>query len=124
MNTLLLISASVALSGIGQLSLRRGAMDSHVLTTSVQSWVALFCNGYILGGLLAWGVATLLWLVILSRTDLSFAYLLGSLNYIIVPLVSSWLFDEQLNRFRFTGMLVIFLGVLITLYGKYAEKPS
>lgn len=124
MNILLLISMSVALSGIGQLLLRRGAMDSHSLTTSVQSWAALFCNGYILGGLMAWGVATLLWLVILSRTELSFAYLLGSLNYIVVPIISSWLFDEQLNRLRFTGMMIIFLGVLITLYGKYAEKAS
>ncbi|NOK63700.1 MAG: hypothetical protein GFH27_549379n43 [Chloroflexi bacterium AL-W] len=124
MNILLLISMSVAPSGIGQLLLRRGAMDAQALTNNVQSWVALFCNGYILGGLLAWGIATLLWLVILSQSELSFAYLLGSLTYIIVPLMSSWLFDEQLHRLRFVGMIVIFLGVLITLYNRSAEKVS
>ena len=64
----------------------------------------------------------MLWLVILGRDELSFAYLLGSLNCIIVPLVGIWLFDEQLNRLRFLGTMVIFLGVLITLYSKYAEK--
>lgn len=124
MNILLLISMSVAPSGIGQLLLRRGAMDAQALTNNVQSWVALFCNGYILDGLLAWGIATLLWLVILSQSELSFAYLLGSLTYIIVPLMSSWLFDEQLHRLRFVGMIVIFLGVLITLYNRSAEKVS
>ena len=64
----------------------------------------------------------MLWLVIPGRDELSFAYLLGSLNCIIVPLVGIWLFDEQLNRLRFLGIMVIFLGVLITLYSKYAEK--
>jgi drug/metabolite transporter (DMT)-like permease len=123
MTTLLTACLSVLTSGIGQLLLRRGAMYAPTLSLGmapdVNGWVALL-NGYILGGIAAWVVSTILWIVVLSRAPLSYVYLLGSLNYIAVPLLSGWLFAEPISRAQLLGMLVIGAGVLIVLTGRDA----
>lgn len=123
MKALALILLSVIASGVGQLLLRSGARS--VVTISLgnirnaSTWISLLSSWQIAAGLLAWGVSTLLWLIVLNRTELSYAYCLGSLNYVIIPLVSHWLFDEHLNGTRLLGMGIIFIGVLITIYGRY-----
>jgi drug/metabolite transporter (DMT)-like permease len=89
------------------------------MAPDVNRWVALL-NGYILGGIAAWVVSTILWIVVLSRAPLSYVYLLGSLNYIAVPLLSGWLFAEPISRAQLLGMLVIGAGVLIVLTGRDA----
>lgn len=83
-----------------------------------QTWLTLLLNGSIVAGLLAWTAATLLWIVVLNRAPLSYVYVLGSLNYVVVPLVSRWLFDEPLSHMQLLGMIVISLGVLLTIYGR------
>lgn len=85
----------------------------------LHSWVALL-NGYILGGIAAWVVSTILWIVVLNRAPLSYVYLLGGLNYLVVPLLSGWLFAEPISRAQLLGMLVIGVGVAIVLAGRDA----
>ena len=124
MRTLILILFSGAAAGIGQLFLRAGAKAAPSITTEnvlhAATWLTMFSNWQIAAGIFTWIISILMWLVVLNRTELSFAYMIGSLNYIFVPLVSSWLFNENLNGPRLIGMGVIFIGVAITLYGRYA----
>lgn len=122
MPTLIAAICSVALSGAGQLLLRRGAMAAPPLDgarlAEAQLWLGLLLNGWIAAGLLAWALATVLWIVVLNRAPLSYVYLLGSLNYLVVPLLSHWLFAEPLARLQLVGMVVIALGVFLTLAGR------
>ena len=67
---------------------------------------------------LAWALATLLWIVVLSRAPLSYVYVLGSLNYLLVPLLSRWLFAEPMAPGQMLGMVIIAIGVLVTLAGR------
>lgn len=123
----LLIVASVLASGLGQLLLRRGAMAVPPLSLQsagdLQSWLGLV-NGCTLAGLALWVLSTVLWLVVLNRTELSYAYVLGSLNYVIIPLVSQHVFAEPIGRLRLIGIAVIFLGVLLSLYGRATEQAA
>ena len=106
MHTLAIILASVALSGVGQLCLKLGSRAGSPLW-SVPT----------VGGLLLWGASTLLWLWVLRRAPLSYAYCIGSLNYIVVPLLAHRLFHEPLSTPRLLGMALIALGVALTIYG-------
>ena len=63
-------------------------------------------------------VSTLLWIVVLNRAPLSYVYVLTSLNYVAVPLLSRWIFAEVLSRIQLFGMAIIVIGVLITIYGR------
>ena len=54
-----------------------------------------------------------LWLVGLQHLDLSYAYPLVSLGYVLVTLLSAVCFDEQVNRQRWLAVAVISLGVIL-----------
>ena len=108
--TLKLAALSVIASGVGQLLLRRGAMGAPVASLLLNAWVA--------AGLLAWAASTLLWIAVLNQAPLSHVYVLTSLNYLVVPLASHWLFAEPLSRLQVVGMAIIAVGVLVTLAGR------
>jgi undecaprenyl phosphate-alpha-L-ara4N flippase subunit ArnE len=78
----------------------------------------LLLNGSVIAGVVAWAVATLLWVVVLNRAPLAHVYVLGSLNYIAVPLLSRWFLAEQLSRLQLIGMVIIAIGVLLSLVGR------
>ena len=113
MKTLGMILLSVALSGGGQLLLRAGAR------TAAGPWWTTLTSAVAVSGLALWCVSTFLWLLVLRHTPLSYAYCLGSLNYIVVPLVSSRLFGEPLDPLRLFGMLLIFCGVLVMIFANF-----
>jgi drug/metabolite transporter (DMT)-like permease len=53
------------------------------------------------------------WLVILSRVELSYAYPLISIGYILVMILSKYLFNETLTGYRIAGTLLICGGVFM-----------
>jgi drug/metabolite transporter (DMT)-like permease len=122
MTTLLYAVLSVIASGAGQLLLRRGAMAAPILSPAMaadpQTWAALLLNGFIVAGLVAWAFSTVLWIVVLNRAPLTYVYMLGSLNYVAVPLLSRWLFTEPISRMQLLGMGIIVVGVFLSLYGR------
>lgn len=123
MKILLLALVSVAASGAGQLLLRHGAMAAAG-DLDGRAYLALLLSPPVLAGLAAWALSTALWLLVLTRAELSFVYLLGSLNYIAVPLLSRWLFNERVGTTQLAGMLVITCGVALTLAGRGAERGA
>jgi multidrug transporter EmrE-like cation transporter len=52
-------------------------------------------------------------LVILSREELSYAYPMVSLGYLVVVIASFYLFKENVTLLRFAGLLMICLGVSV-----------
>lgn len=98
---LFLKSAAQRLAGLGRLEfLLVAARDVHVLL-----------------GLLAWGASTVCWLYVLRVAPLSRAYGLTSLTYVLIPLASVYIFDEQLRRLHGVGMTLIVIGVACLLAG-------
>lgn len=120
------IGLAVLASGAGQLLLKAGALDSGAEVAgdalNVSGWLRLLSSWKVLLGLSLWTVSTLLYLLVLSRTQLSFAFCVASLNYLAVPLAARWLFSEPLSSARYAGMAVIALGVAITLWARATEQ--
>ena len=57
-----------------------------------------------------------IWLFILSRVDLNFAFSLDSMHYIFIALASQFLLKEKVRLTRWGGTLLIVLGItLVTL---------
>jgi drug/metabolite transporter (DMT)-like permease len=54
--------------------------------------------------------------VILSRVNLSFAYPLLSTGYILVVVLSYYIFKEPVGWLRFGGVLVIVAGVIMVTH--------
>lgn len=82
------------------------------------TWQALLFNLPVMAGIACWGLATVIWIVVLNRTQLSYAYYVASLNYILLPLADRFLFSEQIHPVRLAGMAVIVAGIVLTIYGR------
>ncbi|MFH1537877.1 MAG: EamA family transporter [bacterium] len=75
--------------------------------------IKIFTNPYVLAGLCAIGVSMFVWLHVLSRLELSFAYPFVSISYVVI-LVFSWLvFHEGVTPLRVAGVVSIGLGVIL-----------
>jgi drug/metabolite transporter (DMT)-like permease len=115
---MVLILVAVVIGVIGQVSLKVGmnqvgAIDAGSLSRPMETLKRVFSTPLVWLGLGCYGVSALLWLVVLSRLDLSYAYLMLASMYVLIPLVS-WLFlGERIPPMRWVGMGVVVLGVVI-----------
>ncbi|MDD0811585.1 SMR family transporter [Curvibacter sp. RS43] len=67
----------------------------------------------ILGGLFCYVLSVVLWIVALSRVDVSIAYPMLSIGYVVNALLAAALLGEAISNQRWAGMAVILLGVAI-----------
>jgi multidrug transporter EmrE-like cation transporter len=70
-------------------------------------------QGPVLAGLGCYVLSVGLWLVALSRVDVSLAYPMLSLGYVVNAIAAWYLFGEAVGALRFAGIALILLGVLV-----------
>ncbi len=114
---LVYILISVLAGGFGQVILKKGMTDIGPLTLTFSQLgsilIRLFTNAYVIIGLGVYVISSILWLVALSRVNLSFAYPFVSLGYVIM-LIASWqLFHENISLLRLLGCGTIILGIIL-----------
>jgi multidrug transporter EmrE-like cation transporter len=126
MKNFALIIFSVVLGVAGQLSLKHGvgiasgdgssriaqSLDLRSIMTFLQTAIS---NKFVLAGFLCYLVSAASWLIILSRVDLSYAYPLISIGYIIIVVLSKYIFDEPVTGMRIAGTLLVCSGVFLLL---------
>ena len=66
---------------------------------------------HILAGCFCYGISLIVWIMGLSRVEVSIAYPLLSLGYIINALAAWYLFGESLTALRLAGIGFIVVGV-------------
>ncbi len=117
MRYIFLIFGCVVVNSFGQLSLKKGMTSvgkiSFDLNHLVPALLSAFSNSFVLLGLFLYGISALLWMAVLSRMDLSFAYPFVSFSYVMVVVLSWLLLKENLPMIRILGVLVICLGVYL-----------
>ena len=109
-----LILISVVLSGLAQVSLKKGM--NHVQQRGGSGVWSLIWAVLRERFVWLWGfsfiIATSLWLVGLQKVDLSYAYPLVSLGYVLVSVLAIKFFNEKIDSNRWTAILVICAGVM------------
>jgi len=114
MKVLRYILASVLLVNIGNLVAKYGLQQtSFQFNALLASYINVFTNPFILLGLAAIGSSSIFWLAAISKADLSYAYPMISIGYIITA-VAAWIFfQENLTFVRMAGIFVICSGVFL-----------
>jgi multidrug transporter EmrE-like cation transporter len=117
MKTLLLILIPVVFASISELAMKKAISSFGELSLrSLLSWsfhLNIFTNPYVLFALGLYGISVLLWLIVLSRVPLSYAYPLVSISYVLVVLASKWILGEPVSLTRWVGVLLICSGVIL-----------
>ncbi len=68
---------------------------------------------HIVTALVCYAVSVVVWILALSRVQVSIAYPMLSLGYVVVAVATWWLFGEPLTPTKIAGIGVISLGVVI-----------
>jgi multidrug transporter EmrE-like cation transporter len=102
----------------GQLSLKVGMnqvgqLGAEVLDQPLQAVVRVVSTPLVISGLAMYVLGAAMWLMVLSRSALSFAYPILAIGYAITPLLAWLLLGESMNGVRWLGIAVICLGVLV-----------
>jgi drug/metabolite transporter (DMT)-like permease len=112
-----LILMDVALNVVGQLSLKYGMSKMGNFSISLPNLASVFAraavNPFILIGVVCYGTGFLVWLVVLAKAEVSYAYPMISLGYVFTAVLAWLLLGEQVTVMRFAGILVTCLGVFI-----------
>jgi len=121
MTHLILILASVLFTALGQLLFKQGmtVLDGRYQPASLWKLIGYgLINGYVLLGFLFFGAGAVLWLAVLAKEEVGYAYPLSSLGYIIVLFGSYLLFHEPISPSRIIGICLIVLGVIFIEYSR------
>ncbi len=111
MRIVLLTILNALLLATGQLLWKTGMQNKDI--RSFDQMMLCFLNPYIIGGLMIYGLTTILWLFIVSKADLSYVYPIQSFVLIIILLSSALIFKENVTINRWVGAAFIALGVII-----------
>src|SRR3990172_915808 len=111
-DVLILVLISVVLGAFGQVLMKMGLKEKPIDLTQLASlklFDTLF-QRYVFSGVVLYLLAVLLWFVVLSKAELSFAYPLISIAYIITAVMAVFLFGENITIDRWLGIFLIIGG--------------
>jgi multidrug transporter EmrE-like cation transporter len=110
-----LVLAGVLLNAAAQLLLKAGTNAiGHFEFSLANAWpvgLRVAQEPHILGGLACYVVSVAVWIMALSRVEVSVAYPMLSLGYVVNAIAAYHLFGEAVSGMRLVGIGVIILGV-------------
>jgi drug/metabolite transporter (DMT)-like permease len=119
-----LILLSVALAAVAQLTLKHGmnqVVDSSgELALDAASIRAVVSTPAVWLGLALFGLSAVVWLAVLSRATLSFAYPFASLTYVLILLADRFLLDQPVPGLRYAGVACIVVGIVLVAQTPHA----
>ncbi|MCW3481184.1 4-amino-4-deoxy-L-arabinose transferase [Neisseriaceae bacterium JH1-16] len=112
-----LILLGVLLNAAAQLFLKAGVRQiGHFDFSSANivpiGW-SLATNLPIIGGLSCYVISVVVWIMALSRVEVSIAYPMLSIGYVVNAGLAWWLFGEAVTVQRLAGIAVIIIGVVL-----------
>lgn len=108
---------SIVTGIIGQLILKKGTASQRLSFDASQpfaSLVALALNPFLLAWIFFAGISAALWIFVVSRFELSFAFPIATtLSYVLILILSWWLFGEQMSAARWIGIALMGAGIFM-----------
>jgi drug/metabolite transporter (DMT)-like permease len=115
-----LILISVLFAALAQLTLKHGmnqvtAGGAHPLSLHhpTDTVTRIITNPSVWGGLALFVLSASVWLIVLSRTSLSFAYPFASLTYVLILLFDRLVLNEPISGLRYGGVALIIAGLVL-----------
>lgn len=112
-----LVLTGVLLNAVAQLALKASVSDTGIISLDFQSLLSsagsLASNIWLWLGLICYAISVVVWILALSRVDVSIAYPMLSIGYIVNAVAAWHLFDEPMNIGKVVGIGIIIVGVYI-----------
>jgi multidrug transporter EmrE-like cation transporter len=112
-----LILSGVLLNAFAQILLKKGMLGIGYFEIQFQTLFPIIkkvaTNLYILLGLGSYVISVAVWLLVLARAEVSYAYPFLSVGYVVVTLMGYFIFQENLSWMRVIGISIIIVGVIL-----------
>jgi len=112
-----LVAAAVLLATLGQLLLKAGTNAvgafAFTLENALPVGLRLALEPRILAGAACYTVGFVVWVMALSRVEVSVAYPMLSIGFALNALLAWWVLGEAVTPLRMLGIGVIILGVYL-----------
>jgi drug/metabolite transporter (DMT)-like permease len=114
-----MILVSVTLAAVAQLTLKHGMnqvnadLAPHRLGVNATSVRSVLATPSVYLGLALFGLSALVWLAVLSRASLSFAYPFAALTYVLIVLFDVFVLNETVPPLRWAGVAFIVFGIFL-----------
>lgn len=106
-----MIVSNIILLVAGQTLWKYGLRDKDL--TDIKSVIFAMFTPWVIGGIILYVVATVIWIYLLNKLSLSLLYPLQSLAYVAAIFISLFLFHEHIPPLRWVGVGVILIGVTL-----------
>ena len=114
MSVIILMFSAIVLNVCGHLFLKAGMNRIGAISVD-QLWVSftkIFSTPFVILGLVSYVSSVAMYMVVLSRVDVSYAYpLMMGLGYVMIVLFSWQIFAEPFSTFKWIGIVLILVGV-------------
>lgn len=112
---IVLIVVAVLLGAFGQVLIKWGTMRLRDGWSAPDGLFLLraLSDLTVASGVLLYAASALLWILAVSKVDLSYAYPLVASGYVLVFLFSYFIFHEPIPPMRWMGLLLIVAGVIL-----------
>jgi multidrug transporter EmrE-like cation transporter len=115
--TLSFILISVFLSVVAQILLKHGMSNGSVQAAlnadALTAGITIFTNISVVAGLAAYVSSAGIWLLVLSKIDVSKAYPFVGIGFIGTMMFAYWFLNEPLTLTKVIGTLLVLAGVLL-----------
>ncbi len=112
-----LIFAGVMLNVAAQLLIKAGTNAIGYFEFSRDNvlpiGLRLATEPHIIGALFCYALSVVIWILALSRVQVSIAYPMLSMGYVVNAVAAWWLFNEAFNPTKVVGIGVIIFGVIL-----------
>ena len=113
-----IILTGVLLNAVAQLFLKAGTnaigeLKFNGAATLLPTIMKVAFQPYIIGGLTCYVFSVAIWIVALSKVEVSVAYPMLSIGYVVNALAAWYLFGEMMTDLKIAGILTIIIGVYL-----------
>ena len=112
---IILILVSVLLNRTAQLCIRKGMLlvGETGMSNMITNLGVMVTNIWLWGAMICYAFSILLWMAVLSKVEVSFAYPFLSIGYVVVAVVGYYFLGESLSVIRIVGIVIICIGVYL-----------
>lgn len=116
MPVMVLMFSAIILNVCGHLFLKAGMNQLGAISVGqlLGSFGKIFSTPFVILGLLSYVSSVAMYMVVLSKIDISYAYpLMMGVGYVLIVLFSWQIFGEPFSTFKWTGIVFILIGVIL-----------
>jgi len=116
MKNIILILFSVSLNASAQILMRKGMLQIGEVSFSsspLNTLSQMASNVFLWFSIACYGLSILIWIIVLSRVEVSFAYAFSSLGYVLVTVMSMFILREHISTMRIIGVSIVCFGIIL-----------